>query len=257
VIFQEEYGYAIDDASKAIELDPKYMKAYYRRGLCHLSVLKYQKAIEDFRTSLKLDPKNAIAKSQLEATQKLVRRIEFEKAIEVEEDQSPVEKVEETISDGGCGVPNDYDGPKLPPPRDSDKARGGKYGISREFIDEMTVWFKKGKTLAKRVVWEIVLGVWSVCVQEESMTGVLLEEGMTCDVIGDTHGQYYDLLHLLELTGTPTLSPFRRGLTSAQAHHRKSTAFYSMVILWTEDHGLLKSSLLSLPGNGSFLSESS
>lgn len=183
------------------------MKAYYRRALCYLSVLKYQKAIADFKTTIKIDPKNAVAKGQLEATQKLVRRIEFEKAIEVEEDQSPVEKVEETINDGGCEVPNDYEGPKLPPPRDGEKALGRKYGISREFIDEMTTWFKNDKTLAKRVVWEIVLGVWSTCVQEETMTEVLLEEGMTCDVIGDTHGQYYDLLHLLELTGTPTHSP--------------------------------------------------
>lgn len=191
------------------------MKAYYRRALCHLSVLKYQKAIADFKTALKLDPKNAVAKSQLDATQRLVRRIDFEKAIEMEEDQSPVEKVEETINDGGCELPNDYDGPKLPPPRDSDRARGRKYGISREFIDEMTAWFVKGKALAKRVVWEIILGVWSACVQEESMTEVLLEEGMTCDVIGDTHGQYYDLLNLLELTGTPTISPSGTDLTSA------------------------------------------
>ena len=78
------------------------MKAYYRRALCYLSVLKYQQAIADFKTAVKLDPKNAVAKSQLDATQKLVRRIDFEKAIEIEEDQSPVEKVEETINDGGC-----------------------------------------------------------------------------------------------------------------------------------------------------------
>jgi len=190
------------------------MKAYCRRAICYLSVFKYHQAAADFKTALTLDPENAVVKSQLEVTLKLVHRIEFERAIGVEEGQSPVEKVEEIINDGWCEVPNDYEGPKLPPPRESDKLQGRKYGISREFIDEMTAWFKNGKVLAQRVVWEIVLAVWSACVEEESMTEVLLEEGMTCDVIGDIHGQYYDLLHLLELTGTPTFSPFGTYLTS-------------------------------------------
>lgn len=36
------------------------------------------------------------------------------------------------------------------------------------------------------------------------MTDIVLDEGVTCDVIGDTHGQFFDLLHLLSLTGPPS-----------------------------------------------------
>lgn len=45
----EEFGLAIADASKAIELDPKYIKAYYRRAVSYLAVMKYADALKDFR----------------------------------------------------------------------------------------------------------------------------------------------------------------------------------------------------------------
>lgn len=50
-----------------------------RRGTCYLQILKYQAAIADFKKVIKLEPKNADVKTQLAATQKLVRKIEFEK----------------------------------------------------------------------------------------------------------------------------------------------------------------------------------
>jgi len=68
----------------------------------------------------------------------------------------------------------------------------------------MLIWFKEGKVLPRRFVWEIVLHAYDILVKEESLTDVPLEAEVTCDVIGDTHGQFYDLLHLLELTGPPS-----------------------------------------------------
>jgi hypothetical protein len=39
-------------------------------------------------------------------------------------------------------------------------------------------------------VWEIVLGAYDLFAKEESMVDVRLEDGMTCDVIGDVHGEW-------------------------------------------------------------------
>jgi len=52
---------------------------FARRAQCHLQMLKPQLAIGDFKKVLGLEPHNKTVKQQLEATQKLVRRIEFEK----------------------------------------------------------------------------------------------------------------------------------------------------------------------------------
>ncbi|KAI0321169.1 phosphoprotein phosphatase [Amylostereum chailletii] len=193
----EEHGYALHDASRAIELKPKYVKAYYLRAMCSLQTLKYPAAIADLRKVLQLEPKNQQVKLLLDSTQKLVRKIEFEKAIEVGEEQSAVDRCKDIITEGGCDLDKAYEGPRL-------EEENGKYKISTEFIQAMIEWFKAGKTLPRRYVWEIVLGAYEHFVKEESLVDVQVKEGMTCDVIGDVHGQFYDVLHLFSLTGVPT-----------------------------------------------------
>lgn len=193
----EEFGYALTDASHAIQLDPTYTKAYYRRATCYLQILKPQAAVPNFKKVLALEPKNDTVKGQLVSTQKLIRRIEFEKAIEREDEKNPVVRCREIIAEGGCEVEKSYNGPKL-------AYDDGKYSITLQFIKDMIEWFKSGKTLPKRYVWEIVLGAHDHFVQEESLVNVDIQDGVTIDVIGDVHGQYYDLLHLYSLTGEPS-----------------------------------------------------
>lgn len=48
--------------------------------------------------------------------------------------------------------------------------------------------FKTGGKLPKRVVWEIVLGVKAIVDKERSMVRRTVDEGVVCDIIGDTHG---------------------------------------------------------------------
>lgn len=45
----ENFGLAIEDASKAVELDPKYVKGYYRRASAYFALAKYDKAMVDFK----------------------------------------------------------------------------------------------------------------------------------------------------------------------------------------------------------------
>lgn len=45
--------------------------AWIRRALCYLSILRPQQAVADFKKVVQLDPKNANAKTQLDATVKV------------------------------------------------------------------------------------------------------------------------------------------------------------------------------------------
>ncbi|KAN0129198.1 Metallo-dependent phosphatase-like protein [Lactarius tabidus] len=194
----EEHGYALHDAARAIEINPKYAKAYYRRAMCHIQILKPQLALADLKKVVALEPQNAQVRKELESTQKLVRKIEFEKAIEMEEEKSAVERCMEIIAEGTCEVEKNYEGPKLETTDD------GKFKITIEFIRSMMQWFKDGKSLPRRYAWEIVLGAHDRFVKEESLVNVKVDKGITIDVIGDVHGQFFDVLHLLTLTGEPS-----------------------------------------------------
>jgi serine/threonine-protein phosphatase 5 len=73
--------------------------------MCHIQTLKPQSAIADLKRVLALEPQNAQVRKELESTQKLVRKIEFEKAIEMEEEKSAVERCLEIIAEGASALP--------------------------------------------------------------------------------------------------------------------------------------------------------
>jgi tetratricopeptide (TPR) repeat protein len=57
----KDYGGAIKDLEKAIELKPNFMQAYHTRAMCFGELQKYDKALKDFNKAIELDPnfKNA------------------------------------------------------------------------------------------------------------------------------------------------------------------------------------------------------
>ncbi|KAI5480161.1 protein phosphatase 5, partial [Pseudohyphozyma bogoriensis] len=190
----EEHGLAIADATRAIELDPRFVKAYYRRALANLAIMKPKAALVDFRKVLQLEPKNGPAKAQLDATQKLLRRLQFEAAISSKDEVPTSEKIKQQLADGASPIENDYAGPRL--------AEDGK--PTKDFVEDVIEWFKEGKVIPRRLAWQIVLGAYEALLNESSMNETTIPEGQTIDVIGDTHGQYYDFMHLLSLTDKPS-----------------------------------------------------
>jgi len=68
-----EWGKALDDADKAIELDPHFSKAYWRKAKVQHFLKQYHKAIETFKKGLELCPEAEELKTGLRETQVAVQ----------------------------------------------------------------------------------------------------------------------------------------------------------------------------------------
>ena len=62
-----------------LDLDTDLTSGNGSRATCYLQTLKYKQAISDFKKVLNLEPQNDVVRQQMESTQKILRKSEFEK----------------------------------------------------------------------------------------------------------------------------------------------------------------------------------
>ena len=107
----ESFGSALQDASKAIEIDPTFVKAYYRRASANFQLSKPEKVLKDFAAVHKAKPKSKDAAKKYKECEKLVNKMRFERAISVKTaDEKPLgERLKVAVTATGV-VKGDYDG---------------------------------------------------------------------------------------------------------------------------------------------------
>ncbi|CAI5744666.1 unnamed protein product [Peronospora destructor] len=140
----ENYGSAIDDASAAIDLDSRYVKAYYRRGSAQLALGHHKKAVKDFRLVVRMKPQDRDAHAKLKLCEKIIKEAAFAAAIQSERNLP----LSETIDVNSLVVDPSYDGPLLPEDATETKP---------EFIVALMDRFKRGKLLHRKFVIQILL----------------------------------------------------------------------------------------------------
>jgi serine/threonine-protein phosphatase 5 len=141
-LFQHRLSNALDrDGDKAIEIDPKYAKGYYRRGVGKYALARHKEAAKDFQIVVRLAPNDKDAKLKLEECQKVVARLAFEKAIA---SNDVVKRVSDTIDPKSIVVEDSYDGVRM------DDGQ-----VTKEFVDDMIERFVAQKKIHKRYAYEV------------------------------------------------------------------------------------------------------
>lgn len=119
-------------------------------------------------------PNDKDAKLKLAECEKIVRRVEFFRAIELGDEPSAAEGLDlESMT-----IEPEYDGVKLGD------------GMTAEFIKDMLERFKNGKKIHKKYVYQIVIAVKNIVYDEPTMVEMEIPDGAKLTVCGDTHGMY-------------------------------------------------------------------
>ena len=185
----ESFGYALEDASKAIQLDPKYIKGYYRRASSNMALGKFKKALKDYEAVIKVLPKDPDANAKFNECNKIVKRQAFMKAIAVE---NTTKSAIQTIVLESYKVEDSYDGPRL------------EECVSIEFMKQLIERFKEQKLLHKKYAYKILIEIKKLFEAEPVVKNVTFPTDGKFTVCGDIHGQYYDLLNIFNLNGLPS-----------------------------------------------------
>ncbi|KAJ2373736.1 Palmitoyl-protein thioesterase 1 [Coemansia sp. RSA 2607] len=211
-IHTEGYGAAKQDADSALEIDPTFIKGYFRRAVALLAMGQLKEARADFREVTKRAPGDAVARKKFAECDKLYRRIQFEQAIDSEVDRK---RVADTVDLKNYPVPEDYSGPRMAVRKvvrkretqegeEQEEVEEDEEYVDQAFVDGITEWFRDQKTLPIRYVYVILLQVDRLLRQLPSLVDVSVPADGVLTVCGDVHGQYYDVLNIFKLNGAPS-----------------------------------------------------
>ncbi|KAI0565127.1 Protein-serine/threonine phosphatase [Gracilaria domingensis] len=180
----EQYGYAINDATRALSHDPNYVKAYYRRGSAYFALSKYKDAKRDYAIIAQRMPENKDTVAKLKECDKRIKEAAFARAIESD---SLRVRVCDTIDITSIQVPDSYDGPRI--------QHDGE--ITEQFVRDLIECFRKQQRLHVKYAAMIVLAAKKIFDQLPNVVELPVTAGNSITVCGDVHGQYYDLANAI------------------------------------------------------------
>ncbi|CAH6719319.1 serine/threonine-protein phosphatase T [[Candida] jaroonii] len=215
----ENYGLAIADCDNALKVDPNMMKAYYRKGVSLMAILNYKEAQKNFKIILAKIPNDKLTLENYKQTVSYLKKQAFERAIAGDAKELLINSINyESIL-----IEKTWEGPELT--IQSKKTDDGLdiniQGLDEEYLKYMIKLFKDGGRLPKKHVFAIISKVYTLLKKESTMTeliiphskinpqdydnystdALVLGEAKKITVVGDTHGQFYDVLNLFKRFG--------------------------------------------------------
>jgi serine/threonine-protein phosphatase 5 len=182
---------ALEDAKLAIESDPNYMKAYYRRGNANYFLFRFEDALDDFNFLLSKFPNEKELIDKIEKTKsQLKKKINSNPN---SENNIDISEIEQLISSVNIDF-NDYKG----------VIYHGRGSLSLEWIKDVINDMKNNIYLHQKYLLQIIKANIDIFKNQKSLIDIEIKQNEMINICGDTHGQFYDLLNIFKINGYPS-----------------------------------------------------
>ncbi|KAJ3441683.1 serine/threonine-protein phosphatase [Anaeramoeba flamelloides] len=184
----EHYAQALKDADHSIVLNPDYCKAYYRKGDSLFGLGKFEEAKEQFKKVVFKRPKDLDSRKKFIQCKKEIEKIQSNLRL-----ASLVSHQSNSPDWTKHQIDQSYDGPRME-----------NETITKEFCEELLNHFKNYKKLPMRYTLKILHDIQILFQTLKTVTDVTVKEGQNMTVVGDIHGQFFDLVELFKVNGLPS-----------------------------------------------------
>jgi len=225
----ENFGLALADANKSIEIDKSYIKAYYRRASALLFLRKYDEALGDLNYLNSQVPNNEDIINKINNTKAERRKQRFLESIQSDQADKPrvdlfgqqfktyqVEKSynqqvyesENKIDEGNSKEKKEEDltSPTFNKNFNRLSLASPSFGskIDENWVVRLMEDMKNSKFIHKKYLTQMIFDAKAIFDSEKSLVDIEVDNNVEISVCGDTHGQYYDLLNIFKINGYPS-----------------------------------------------------